>query len=90
VTRFGHKGMIVPRADRAEASVPVAGGGAGKARQTGSQAALRFVIGGRVVYRKSTKGFHPTSDWAADAMPEVKRTAERVMGKLAKKIEIAS
>lgn len=85
VTRFGHRGMIVPRPGREAASVLATG----SRRASGRNAALRFVIGGRVVYRRSTKGFHPVTDWAAEALPEIQRSTDQIMGKLARKIEVS-
>lgn len=65
VTRFGHRGRIYPRSDRAPASVVATR----RARATGAAAALRFTIGGRVVYARSTRGFHPASDWSDRGVP---------------------
>jgi hypothetical protein len=45
--------------------------------------ALRFVIGGRVVFASSVRGYSPTHDWAQDAHPGARRevaTAGRVIG----------
>lgn len=52
-----------------------------------SQAALRFTIGGRVLYRHSVAGYHPASDWATDALPEVEVEAQAVATRLGRKIE---
>ncbi len=84
VTRFGHKGIIVPRT-RGRATVVATG----KARKRGKKAMLRFSIGGRVVYSRSTKGFHPTTDWVKDALPEVDASAQRLLTRLARKVEVS-
>jgi hypothetical protein len=85
VTRFGHrKAFIEPRPDRAQASVVSTGGRRGTVRK--GNAALRFVIGGRVIYRRRVRGFHPSEDWAERAMPEVNANAERVMKTLGQRI----
>lgn len=43
---------------------------------------LRFTIGGRVLFRKSVRGYHPSRDWAAGGHPaaeaEVAAAAYRV------------
>jgi hypothetical protein len=83
VTRWGHKGRIVPRADRAAASVIETQGKRGKGRS----AALRFVIGGRVLYRRSTAGFHPTTDWAENAEPQIQAEVERIARETGRRIE---
>lgn len=68
VTRFGHRrSRIRPRSDRAPASVVATGSG----RATGGQAALRFTMGGRVLYRRSVRGFKPRGDWAEKAEPQI-------------------
>lgn len=38
--------------------------------------ALRFVIGGKVFFRHSVKGFRPRRDWRDAALPAVERTVE--------------
>lgn len=82
VTRFGHKGMILPKA-RAPAVVLATG----KSRKRGQTAMLRFMYHGRVVYARSTRGFHPSSDWAARALPTIEVEARRVLGRMARSIE---
>lgn len=84
VTRFGHKvARIEPRSDRAEATVLASG----KKRATGHKAALRFTIGGRTLYRHSVAAYHPDSDWAEDAMPEVEAEAQIVVSRLGRRLE---
>lgn len=79
VTRFGHKvARIFPTHTAGSASVRTSG----KARQ----GTLRFSIGGRVLYRASVAGYHPASDWATDALPEVQVAAEAVATRLGQKI----
>ena len=82
VTRFGHRGMIVPRADRGPASVVPTK----RDRQVGHLAALRFMYKGRVTYARSTKGFHPTTDWVDKATPEIQASARATMRALAREL----
>lgn len=84
VTRFGHRGIIVPREDRGPASIIATR----RPRATGANAALRFVIGGRVLYRRSTKGFHPVRDWRDSALPAVREMAEHTMTRLGRRISV--
>lgn len=37
--------------------------------------ALRFTIGGRVVYRASVRRYHPAVDWATRGLPDAERIA---------------
>lgn len=84
VTRFGHRvTRIVPRRDRSAASVVATKG----KRGTGRRAALRFSIGGRVMYRQSVKGYKPSGDWAEKAMPQVQSAARVAEARLTRKIE---
>jgi hypothetical protein len=86
VTRFGHKTeFITPRADRHVAYVI----DTKRKRQRGRRATLRFVIGGRVFYRQKVKAFHPDHDWAEDAMPQVRDSADRAMQRIKRKIELS-
>ena len=86
VTRFGHRvEFIEPRADRARASVLATG----KRRKKGSQAALRFVLGGRVMYRRRVRGFKPEYDWRDRALPEVKVVSDRAIATLGQRIVTA-
>lgn len=48
--------------------------------------ALRFTIGGRVLYRASVAGYHPDHDWAEDALPEVQAQAQVVASRLGETI----
>lgn len=71
VTRFGHKpgsgpdpDRIYPKGDRFAASV-IANRGQ---RATGGKAALAFSIGGRLIFRKSVRRYHPKSDWADEGL----------------------
>lgn len=82
VTRFGHRKARIEPTARNRATVVATG----RARKRGREAMLRFVIGGRVMYRRSVRGFHPATDWAATAMPEVNQAAERSLGTLGRKI----
>jgi hypothetical protein len=34
--------------------------------------ALRFTIGGRTIFRRSVRGYHPTSDWVQGAVPRAR------------------
>lgn len=78
VTRFGHKAArIYPK------HTPAVSLANGKSRR----GALRFVIGGRVVYAASVAGYHPASDWADDAMPEVQAEAQSVASRLGARVE---
>lgn len=79
VTRFGHKqAFIRPDPRRAAASVISTMG----ARQTGDRARLRFAYQGRIVYAKRTRAFHPPSDWAQRAIPEVAASARMTLSRL--------
>jgi hypothetical protein len=78
VTRWGH-GIIRPR-ETGSASVLATG-----KRRGGS--ALRFVIGGRVVYAAYVRAWKPASDWVTDALPEVDSAAQVVAAELGRRIE---
>jgi len=78
VTRFGHKvARIYPKhyAGRSLAT--------GKARK----GVLRFSMGGHTVFAASVAGYHPASDWAEDALPEVQTEAQVVATRLGRSIE---
>lgn len=85
VTRFGH-GKIEPRSDRGSAFVL-----ATKRRRatlrTKARAALRFTIGGRVVYAAYVNAWKPAGDWVESAMPEVEGAAQGVAARLGRRIE---
>ena len=67
VTRFGHRGRIVPV----------------------NAKALRFPgPGGRPIFRKSVRGFHPARDWAEGALPEIERDAQEVVARIGRSISI--
>lgn len=84
VTRKGHRVKIIKlRSDRASASVIATG----SARGTGRKAALRIVIGGRVLYRRSVKGYKPRGDWAERASIPVRKLARSSLTKLAQNVE---
>lgn len=79
VTRFGHRvARIFPKHTAASASTLASG----KSRK----GALRFSVNGRVMYRASVAGYHPASDWATDALPEVQVAAQAVATRLGHKI----
>jgi hypothetical protein len=82
VTRFGHRMEFITPTVRSRATVLATG----RRRAHGRRAALRFVVGGRVVYAKRVRGFKPASDWAEDAMPEIKDSADRAMRRIGKRI----
>lgn len=86
ITRFGHRTYrIVPKRPFAASVVATHG-----KRSKGRIAALRWVAtDNTVIYRHSSKGFHPVRDWAAEAIPEIKVFADRRMKGLARRIEIA-
>lgn len=78
VTRFGHKvARIFPKHFTGRSLAT------GKARK----GALRFSIGGRVLFRASVAGYRPASDWGEDALPEVRGQAQVVATRLGRKIE---
>lgn len=84
VTRFGHrKARIRPTRRKSPASVISTRGG----RATGRAAALRLMIGGRVVYRRTVPGFRPKSDWAERAMPQIRQRAAHVATRLGRRVE---
>jgi hypothetical protein len=92
VTRFGHRvARIYPRLDRAPATVLATR----RARATNTfspihgvrgNAALRFVIGGRVLYRRWTRGYHPARDWAENADPAIESAADEAERRLAERL----
>jgi hypothetical protein len=86
ITRFGHRTFrIVPRRPFAASVVATRRG-----RSRGHQAALRWVqTDGTTIYRRSSRGFHPAKDWAHDALPQIKVRAQRRMGTLARRVEVA-
>jgi hypothetical protein len=87
VTRFGHKvEWIYPRADRVQRPAYVIA--TKRKRAVGHQAALRFVIGGRVIFAKRVRAFKPDHDWADDAMPLVERSADEAMRRVKRRIEL--
>jgi hypothetical protein len=86
VTRFGTRSYhITPVGWRGTAAVIATGR---KRQRLRSTSALRFVIGGMVLFRKSTKGYHPATDWVEDAMPTIKGAADRRLEKVAKQIKV--
>jgi hypothetical protein len=79
VTRFGHRvARIYPKHTAAASTLAN-----GKRRK----GALRFSAGGGVLYRASVAGYHPASDWATDALPEVEVAAQAVATRLGRTIE---
>lgn len=48
---------------------------------------LRFVIGGRVLYRTHVKGYRPATDWAERAHAPVRRLARSGVVRLSQRIE---
>jgi hypothetical protein len=85
VTRFGH-GKIVPRHDRGTAFV-LATKKRRATKRTNARPALRFTIGGRVVYAAYVNAWKPAQDWADAAMPEVEAAAQGVAARLGRTIE---
>ena len=83
VTRFGHRVRRIVPTRRFAASTTATGA----ARATGRRAALRLTIGGKVLYRRSVKGFHPASDWAERALPQIEGQAQIVANRLGRRIE---
>lgn len=77
ITRHGHRvAYIYPRLDRAPASVvatrrPRAVNTFSPVHGLRGNAALRFVVGGRVLYRRRVRGFRPAVDWAELADPAI-------------------
>lgn len=86
VTRFGHKVARIYPKHRYSAFV-VASKQRRKSARTTGRAALRFTIGGRTVFAASVAGYHPATDWAEDALPEVQAQAQAVATRLGRKIE---
>lgn len=92
VTRFGHRAArIYPRLDRAPATVRATKRARG--RNTFSpvaglrgNAALRFEIGGRVLYRRWVRGYHPARDWAEGADPAIDTAIEAAVERLEERI----
>lgn len=78
ITRFGHAVARITAKHTGARSLAT-----GKAKA----GMLRFTISGRVMYRRSVAGYHPTSDWAEDALPEVRAEAQAVATRLGRKIE---
>jgi hypothetical protein len=86
VTRFGHKVSRLYPAQRFAAFV-LATKGRRKTSRTSHPPALRFVIGGKVLYRASVAAYHPDHDWAEEALPEVGAAAQGVATRLGRRIE---
>lgn len=86
ITRFGHKTFkIVPKARSAATVIDTR-----KKRARGRRAMLRWVqTDGGVIYRHSSRGFHPVTDWASEAVPAVRRAASQNVAVLAKRIKLA-
>jgi hypothetical protein len=80
VTRFGHAVARIFAKHSAKATSVLASG----KRRMG---ALKLTIGGRTIYRMSVAGYHPASDWARDALPEVQVAAQGVATRLGRTIE---
>ncbi len=77
ITRFGHKvAFIYPKQLRPEASVL----STKRKRKSGRHGALAvsFTPGGGVFFFNSVRGYHPKSDWVADAGPEIAAELDRV------------
>lgn len=85
VTRFGHKVAYIEPKARGRATVLATG----RARKRGKQATLRFVIGGRVFYRRRVKGYKPGFDWRDRALPEINEVSQRAMATLGRRIVTA-
>lgn len=86
ITRFGHRTFrIVPKRQFAASVIAT-----GQRRAKGHRAMLRWVqTDGGVVYRHSSRGFHPVRDWASEAIPEIRIRAQSRMGALARRIEVS-
>lgn len=85
VTRFGHRqARIRPRSDRRPASVSATG----RPRATGGRASLRFTMGGRVLYRKSVRGFRPKGDWAELARPNIEAAADDAAREIGERVAV--
>lgn len=85
VTRFGH-GKIVPRHDRGSAFVLATKKRRASSR-TKARAALRFTVGGKVVYAAYVNAWKPAQDWATAALPEVEAAAQAVAQRVGQRIE---
>jgi len=84
VTRFGHRvARIYPRSRFARRASVVA---TRNERGRGRRAALRIPMGGGVIYRASVRGYHPTSDWADRALPQIEAEARKVAERLGEKV----
>lgn len=82
--RFGH-GEIVPRPDRQIASVIATRNL--RAPHSGRRPALRFVIGGRVVYAARVKAWHPPGgDFVDRARPQITAAVDRRVGELRERL----
>jgi hypothetical protein len=78
VTRFGHKVARIYPKHAAASSLAT-----GKAKK----GALRIPMGGGFIFRASVAGYHPGSDWADEALPEVRSQAQVVATRLGRRIE---
>ena len=86
VTRFGHRAAyIYPKARRSASVVATRG-----ERARGRRAALRFTLGGRVVYASRVRGYRPASDWATDALPAVEQAADAAAGRLGRRVNASA
>lgn len=93
VTRFGHReARIVPKRsitignqtfNRRQSVVET-----GRPLKTGGSAALRFMFGGRVMYARSVKAYHPKSDWVEDALPQIRQAQRRSLRLMKREVEL--
>lgn len=49
--------------------------------------ALRIPLAGGVIFRRSSRGFHPAGDWAEQAIPQIEREAQSVATRIGRRIE---
>lgn len=87
VTRKGHRRRIIQARSRRfgpRGRNPASVVGTRRARRRGASAMLRTPWG----FRHSVRGFHPASDWAADALPEVREALQQRLDGLAKRIAL--
>jgi hypothetical protein len=87
VTRKGHRRRVIHARSRRlgpRGRNPASVVATRRARRRGASSMLRTPWG----FRWSVRGFHPSSDWAEDALPEVRAAAEHRLDGLAKRIAL--
>jgi hypothetical protein len=86
VTRFGH-GVIRPKYRVQKKNAGIWLQERAPHLFIGKAGALRFTVGGKVVFAAYVNAWKPAMDWAEAALPEVETQAQAVASRLGAKIE---